>query len=46
MALDAGVAVLGERAAPGGAGVVDEQVEAAVLLDDRLGDARGRVRRR
>ena len=30
--LDVGVAGLGEAAAPGGAGVVDEQVEAAVVL--------------
>ena len=29
MALDVGVAALGEAAAPGGTGVVDEQVEAA-----------------
>ena len=35
VALDVGVAALGEAAAPGGAGVVDEQVEPAAVLARR-----------
>ena len=37
------VAALGERAAPGGPGVVDEQVESVVVLGDVGGDPLGRV---
>ena len=44
VALDVGVAGLGEAAAPGGAGVVDEQVEAAAVLGLEVGaDALRRV---
>ena len=45
VAADVGVAALGEGAAPGGAGVVDEQVEAAAVLGLEVGaDARRRLR--
>ncbi len=37
------VAAVGEARAPGGAGVVDEQVESPVVLEHVLADARGRV---
>ena len=39
VAVDVGVAALGEAAAPGGAGVVDEQVEAVVVGLDVGADA-------
>ena len=37
------VAAIGEARAPGGAGVVDEQIEAAVTLEQMVVDARWRI---
>jgi hypothetical protein len=42
-AVHVGVAAVGEARAPGGAGVVDEQVQAPVALEHVLADARGCV---